>query len=171
MPLTNEQLVELSAGTEQWLRGKIEDAEVDKCVNLIEAMNSAQDGAKLSIDAIPENQSITGITGSVLCVVFYWRIAMYAPDGQEYFGNAGGIGSVGASALQGGSLTGIPDLNTLYANAISFQFNSIAVALNVNFFDGNSNLVGAFIGGGVGVCMGTGGGSGCWSPTNNRPRT
>ena len=164
MTITDEQLKEVSAGSEAWLRGKIDDAEVDKCVNLIQGMNSAKDGAKLTIEAVSENQSVTGVTGSVLCLVFYWRITLDTPDGHTYVGNAGGIGSIGGGAIQGGSLAGVPDLNTLYANAVSFQFNSAAAALNVNFFDASSNLVGTFIGGGIGICLGTGGGSGSWSP-------
>jgi len=154
MNLTNEQLKALAASSDSWLRGKIDDAEVDKCTNLIIGANKP--GA--------DNETVTGMTGSVTCVVFYWRITLDTPDGaHHYTGNAGGLGTVGAGAIVGGALMGVPNMDTLYRSAVSFQFNSAAAALNVNFFDSNSVLVGSFIGGSVGICLGTGGGSGTWS--------
>lgn len=165
MTVTDEQLKEVAAGSEAWLRGKIDDAEVDKCVTAIQGFNGSAGGATLTIEAASENQSITGVTGTTICVIFYWRVTLDTPDGHRYTGNAGGVGSIGGGGIQGGSLSGYPDLNTLYSKAVSFQFNSAAVALNINFFDRNSKLVGAFIGGGLGLCLGTGGGSGSWQPS------
>jgi hypothetical protein len=159
MNFSDAQLKELSDSSEAWLRGKIDDAEVAKTIEAIYSVG----GADQTSLAVVGDQRITGVTGSVLCVIFYWRCTLDTPDGHSYTGNAGGIGSVGGGAIQGGLLVGSPDLNTLYAQATSFQFNSAAAALNINFFNSRSQFVGTFVGGGVGICLGTGGGSGSWS--------
>ena len=148
-------LHELSSGSESWLRGKIDDGEVDKTVGLVKSMGTA--------NAVAADDSTTSVTGTVICAIFYWRITLDTPDGHHFVGNAGGLGSMGGGGLQGGYLKGVPDLPTLYAKAVSFQFNCAAVGLNVNFFDKDSNLVGTYVGGGLGICLGTGGGSGSWS--------
>ncbi|MEG3178502.1 VapA/VapB family virulence-associated protein [Sphingomonas sp. RB3P16] len=165
MTITDEDLKDVAAGSEAWLRGKIDDAEVDKCVAGIIGSNAAGDETTLTIEAVSENQSVTGVTGTTICVIFYWRVTLETPDGHRYTGNAGGVGSIGGGGIQGGKLWGFPDLNTLYSKAVSFQFNSGAVALNINFFDRDSKLVGSFVGGGLGICLGTGGGSGSWQPS------
>jgi hypothetical protein len=46
---------------------------------------------------------------------------------------------------------------------VSFQFNTVPVYTNVNFFDANSNYLGSYHGGGVGIVTGTGGGTGTFS--------
>lgn len=158
MSLSDQQLKELAASSETWLRGKIADAEVDKCVDLVVGANKLATGSS-------DNQ-VDGVTGTVICVIFYWRATLTTPDNHQYVGNAGGIGSIGGGGIQGGVLVGLPDLPTLYSSATSFQFTSAAIGLNINFFDGNSNLVGTFVGGGLGICLGTGGGSGSWSPSS-----
>ena len=165
MSVTNEALKEVAAGSESWLRGKIDDSEVDKCVAAIHNMSDSSSGATLTIEKASVGETIQGVTGTVICVIFYWRVTLDTPDGHHYTGNAGGLGSAGGGGLQGGSLSGFPDLATLYRKAVSFQFNSAAVALNINFFDGDSNLVGVYVGGGLGVCLGTGAGSGSWQPS------
>ena len=137
---------EMAASAEAWLRGKLPNEEVDKAVNALRSQKAAD---KISMG------------GSVICAIFYWRIHLEG-HGHYYNGNAGGIGGFGAASTNGDIYT--DDINRLYAEAYSFQFNSAAVYLNVNFFNRNSQFLGHYHGGGVGTCIGSGGGTGSWGP-------
>jgi hypothetical protein len=156
MPDNAAQLQELADSAEGWMRGKIDDAEVDKVVAAITAHDAA------AAQTAP-SETTDDVTGTVVCAFFYWRITLDAPVFKHYLGNAGGLGNLGGGGLQAGRLTGYPTLEHLYDTATSFQFNSAAVGLNVNFFDKNATLVGVYIGAGLGLCLGTGGGAGSWS--------
>ena len=147
MPIAPDQLTahrnEAAASAEQWLRGKIDDQEVEK-----------------TLKAIRNPAAAYSTGGSVLCAVFYWRIWLTL-RGTNFYGNAGGIGGLGGGSTNGDIYT--DDINKLFRETVSFQFNSAFVYLNVNFFNAHSQLLGNYQGGGVGICGGTGGGSGYWS--------
>ena len=104
--------------------------------------------------------------GSITGFIFYFRITVQVTDtsvpDKQFTGNAGGIGSAGGGALIGGTVY-TSDINGLYANTVSFQYNATPVAVNVNFFDKNSNLLGYFFCAAVSTIASVGGGSGSWS--------
>ena len=92
---------------------------------------------------------------------FYSRIWVEIYDGKKFGGNAGGLGSLGGGALMGDVY--MDDLDKLYKNTVSFEYNATPVYTNVNFFDSDSNLLGHFQAGAVSVCSGIGDGTGSWS--------
>ncbi|MEH1905990.1 MAG: VapA/VapB family virulence-associated protein [Nostoc sp.] len=99
--------------------------------------------------------------GSVTSYAFYLKFEVNIDNGKSFDGKAGGLSSPGVGALFGDIYT--DDLNRLYANTVSFQFNATLVYLNINFFDKHSNFLGHFQSGGISTVLGTGGGSGSWS--------
>jgi hypothetical protein len=101
-------------------------------------------------------------TGTVVGLIFYYRITVDITGTQHQFvGNAGGVGGLGGGGFWGDVYT--DDIERLYRDTVSFQFNATPVYFNVNFFDGSSNLLGNLQAGGLAVLLGTGGGSGGWS--------
>jgi hypothetical protein len=147
---SDRQLKDMADSSEAWLRGKIDDAEVDKTVSLIAASSQLA------------SEGITGVQATVICTFFYWRVTLDTPDRQHHFvGNGGGIGGLGGGMATGALYS--DDFARLYSSSVSFQFNAALPGLNINIFDGNSNFLGSFIGGGLSTCLGTGGGSGSWS--------
>jgi Rhodococcus equi virulence-associated protein len=81
--------------------------------------------------------------------------------GKSFNGNAGGVSSPGGGALFGDVYT--DNIDNLYANTVSFEFQVTPVYLSILFFDGNSNLLGHFQSGAVSIVTGIGGGTGHWS--------
>jgi hypothetical protein len=102
----------------------------------------------------PANGSITGF-------IFYFRIQVNVTGGKSFNGNAGALGTVGGGALFGDVYT--DDINELYNNTVSFQFQSTPVYFSILFFDGNSKLLGHFQSGAVSTIVAVGGGTGNWS--------
>lgn len=102
-----------------------------------------------------------GANGSVASMIFYLKFQVSVKGGKTFNGNAGGISSPGGGALFGDVYT--DDINRLYANTVSFQFNCTPVYTSLLFFDKHSNLLGHFQSGSVSTVLGTGGGSGSWS--------
>lgn len=100
-------------------------------------------------------------TGSVASFVFYLQFMVTVTGGKRFDGKAGGLTTPGGGALFGDVYT--DDVNRLYRDTVSFQFNATPVYTNLNFFDSNSNFLGSFQSGSVSTVLGTGGGSGSWS--------
>ncbi|MDB5033590.1 MAG: virulence-associated family protein [Chlorobi bacterium] len=100
-------------------------------------------------------------TGSVASLIFYLKFQVSVKGGKTFDGNAGGISSPGGGALFGDVYT--DDINRLYNNTVSFEFQGTPVYLSILFFDKNSNLLGHFQAGAVSTVLGVGGGSGKWS--------
>jgi Rhodococcus equi virulence-associated protein len=67
----------------------------------------------------------------------------------------------GTGQFSGDVLT--DNLDALYANTVSFLLQATPVYISLQFFDGNQNLLGHFLGGAVSVAVGVGGGSGSWA--------
>jgi hypothetical protein len=99
--------------------------------------------------------------GSIIGAIFYFRFTVTVDGGKTFTGNAGGLGSLGGGALFGDVYT--DNLANLYANTVSFSFEGTPVYMSLQFFDGNSNLLGHFQCGAVSTAIGVGGGSGGWA--------
>ncbi len=102
-----------------------------------------------------------GANGSVASMIFYLKFQVNIKNGKSFNGNAGGVSSPGGGALFGDVYT--DDINKLYSDTVSFQFNCTPVYTSLLFFDKHSNLLGHFQSGSVSTVLGTGGGSGHWS--------
>ncbi len=100
-------------------------------------------------------------TGSVASLIFYLQFQVNVSGGKSFNGKAGGVSTPGGGALIGTVYT--DDINALYANTVSFEFQGTPVYLSILFFDGNSNLLGHFQAGAISTVTGVGGGSGSWS--------
>lgn len=102
--------------------------------------------------------------GSIIGGIFYTRITCdIVVNGKSYafIGNGGGLFTPGGGALLGDIYT--DDAARLVSSTVSFQVNATPVYVNVNFFDGNSHLLGNLQTGAVSVVTGTGGGKGSWT--------
>ncbi|HWM92905.1 MAG TPA: VapA/VapB family virulence-associated protein [Thermoanaerobaculia bacterium] len=99
--------------------------------------------------------------GSVSSLIFYLQFQVNIKNGKTFDGKAGGVSSPGGGYLKGDVYT--DDLNRLYRDTRSFEFQGTPVYLSILFFDGNSNLLGHFQAGAVSTVIGIGGGSGSWS--------
>lgn len=146
MALSNEHRELAAKNAKEFFNGKIAEPELNACLTTIKSGETK----------VPAH-------GSFICAVFYWRIFLVAGN-KSFTGNAGGIGFVGGGSTNGDIyLANGVTLQELQTKTVSFQFNSAAVYLNVNFFDSNSKFLGSYQGGGIGTCPGTGGGTGKWS--------
>lgn len=99
-------------------------------------------------------------TGSVASLIFYLKFQVNITDGKSFNGNAGGISSAGGGALKGDVYT--DDLDRLYRDTVSFEFQSTPAYLSILFFDGHSKLLGHFQSIALSTVTGVGGGSGSW---------
>jgi len=102
-------------------------------------------------------------SGSVASFMFYlqFQVNIKESGGKSFNGKAGGLSTPGGGALIGDVYT--DDLNRLYQDTVSFQFNASPVYTSLLFFDKPSNLLGHFQSGSVSTVGGIGGGSGKWS--------
>ncbi|MHA7135615.1 VapA/VapB family virulence-associated protein [Oerskovia turbata] len=121
-----------------------------------------QDKIDAAVERLRSGQPSYPANGTAVGMIFYYRLTVDIPaSNKQFVGNAGGIGGLGGGGFWGDVYT--DDLDRLFRTTVSFQFNATPVYLNVNFFDGSSNLLGNFQSGGIAVLVGTGGGSGGWS--------
>lgn len=99
---------------------------------------------------------------SIISAIFYQRITVQVTGdgGKQFVGNAGGIGTPGGGGGDGHIFT--PNLARLYAETERFQYQIAVAGIEVNFFNGRSQLLGVYAGGGLSTCLGTGGGTGHW---------
>ena len=126
------------------VHGKLEQSKVDAAVAALAAATTTY----------PAN-------GSVASLIFYLRFKVDVKGGKSFTGNAGGITTPGGGALFGDVYT--DDINKLYSNTVSFEFQGTPLYLSILFFDESSNLLGHFQSGAVSTVLGIGGGSGTWS--------
>lgn len=101
--------------------------------------------------------------GSVASLIFYlkFQVVVKGTGGKTFDGHAGGVSTPGGGALIGDVYT--DDINRLYRDTVSFEFQATPVYTSLLFFDSNSNLLGHFQAGAVSIVSGIGGGSGKWS--------
>ena len=126
------------------MKGKLADEHIDAAVNTLLATTSRYPA-----------------TGSVASLIFYLKFQVNITGGKSFNGNAGGASTPGGGALFGDVYT--DDLNRLYSDTVSFEFQGTPVYLSILFFDRNSKLLGHFQAGAVSTVTGIGGGSGKWS--------
>ncbi|KAA9333501.1 VapA/VapB family virulence-associated protein [Hymenobacter busanensis] len=98
--------------------------------------------------------------GNVVSLAFYMQFQVYIDGGKTFNGKGGALSSPGAGALYGAVYTS--DLDRLYRDTTSIQFNVAEEYTNINFFDRFSNLLGSFHSGSVSTVNGIGGGTGSW---------
>jgi hypothetical protein len=120
-----------------------------------------QDKIDAATAALKATTTKYAATGSVASLIFYLKFQVNITGGKTFDGNAGGASSPGGGALFGDVYT--DDLNRLYRDTVSFEFNATPVYLSILFFDGNSNLLGHFQSGAISTVLGIGGGKGEWS--------
>jgi hypothetical protein len=97
---------------------------------------------------------------TIICLVFYERVAVAITGGKSFGGNAGGFCVIPGGT--GGGNVYTDDINKLYNNTASFSLVLAAVYCNVIFYDSNSNVLGHAECGGA-YTPGGGGGTGSWS--------
>ena len=119
-----------------------------------------EDIAEIS-QALVETTNRYPAKGNVVSMIFYQELHVYVDNGKTFDGKAGGMTSPGAGALFGDVYT--DDIDRLYSDTVSFEYQSTPVYFSVLFFDGNSKLLGHFQSGAVSVVTGIGGGAGSWS--------
>jgi virulence-associated protein len=124
--------------------GKLEQDKVDKAVSALSAATTSYSAS-----------------GSVASFIFYLQFQVNVSGGKSFNGKAGGLTTPGGGALIGDVYT--DDINALYANTVSFEFQATPVYVSLLFFDSSSNLLGHFQAGAVSTVAGVGGGSGGWS--------
>lgn len=125
--------------------GKLEQHKIDAAV---EALRAAGTGYAAN--------------GSVASAIFYLKFQVTVNNGGKTFnGHAGGIAIPGGGALFGTVYT--DDINRLYSDTVSFEFQATSVYTSLLFFDSHSNLLGHYQAGAVSTVNGVGGGSGKWS--------
>ena len=128
------------------------------------SMEGKLEGAKIesAVKALAATTSKFPANGSVASFIFYleFQVKITSPGGKTFNGKAGGLTSPGGGALFGDVYT--DDINRMYENTKSFQFNCTPVYTSLLFFDGQSNLLGHFQSGSVSTVLGVGGGTGSW---------
>jgi hypothetical protein len=128
------------------MQGKMEPEQIQAAV---EKLKSSANTASYSAN------------GSVASLIFYLKFQVTVKGGKTFNGNAGGISTPGGGALMGDVYT--DDINRLYSDTCSFEFQATPVYTSLLFFDSHSNLLGHFQAGAVSIVTGVGGGSGSWS--------
>ena len=112
-------------------------------------------------NSILSTQTAYPAKGTILGAIFYTRITVNVDGGKGCVCNGGGLSGIGGGALIGDIYT--DDINRLYRDTVSFEFNAAFAYTSVLFFDKNSNLLGSFQSGSVSTIAGVGGGSCSWS--------
>ncbi|WGD37439.1 VapA/VapB family virulence-associated protein [Lysinibacter sp. HNR] len=105
------------------------------------------------------------VSGTVIGALFYSRLHIDMKGGgssKHLDGDAGGLFTPGAGVLVNAGLH-TDDLARLFSDTVSFQINSTPLGLEINFFDGNSHLLGYILAGAISTVLGTGGGTASWS--------
>ncbi|KAI5058775.1 hypothetical protein GOP47_0026945, partial [Adiantum capillus-veneris] len=122
-----------------------------------------EDTLKASVLSMQRASSIHLVSGGIVSAIFYVRLdlSVRGSASKKFEGRAGGVFTPGEATIIGTLFTDNVDM--LYANTASFQFNSNPVYLTINFFDGSSNLLGYVHAGSISIVTGIGGGSGQWS--------
>jgi len=111
--------------------------------------------------ALQATTSSYAANGSVASLIFYLQFQVNVDGGMTFDGKAGGVSTPGGGAMFGTVYT--DDINRLYNDTASFEFQATPVYTSLLFFDSSSNLRGHFQAGAVSIVSGVGGGSGSWS--------
>ncbi|AMD01606.1 VapA/VapB family virulence-associated protein [Halomonas chromatireducens] len=98
--------------------------------------------------------------GSLASLIFYLKFQLNITDGKSFDGHAGSASSPGGGTFFGHVYT--DDLERLYRDTVSFEFQATPVYLSILYFDSHSKLLGHFQTGAVSIVTGVGGGKGKW---------
>jgi hypothetical protein len=140
----------------------ISRAEIAK--DFSQAMDGKLDATAIAAasDALAAADVAYAANGSVASFIFYLQFQVQMKyDYATFDGKGGGVSSPGGGALFGDVYTG--NIQALYLDTVSFQFNATPVYLNILFFNSRSQLLGHFESGAISTVAGTGGGAGKWS--------
>ncbi|BCN46634.1 virulence-associated protein VapN [Prescottella equi] len=116
---------------------------------------------KVRSQAAANQEQRYDVKGNVISAIFYQQFRVEGPQGKVFDGQAGGVTIPGGGAFWGSLFTG--DLNRLYSDTASFEYNALGPYLNINFFDKNGVLLGHIQAGAVSSVVGVGGGTGSWA--------
>ncbi len=105
-------------------------------------------------------ESNFAVRGVVVSALFYQHLEITVSGGETFDGDGGGLSVPGGGALWGTLFT--RDLQRLYDETVSFEFNAAGLFVNVNFFDKDGILLGHVESGAVSTAVGIGGGTGRW---------
>ncbi|WP_406276070.1 VapA/VapB family virulence-associated protein [Streptomyces sp. NBC_00191] len=132
------------------MHGAMDQRKIDATV---EALLSFQTGyaATLTVWGAPWTKFQVAITGGKTF------------NGHTWTGNGNRIARPGDDPQSAPGTVCTDDINALYSNTTSCQYNATPAYVNINFFDDDSNLLGQFVSGSVSTLFGVGGGSGSWS--------
>lgn len=126
------------------------------------AMHGKMEPEKLNaaLGALAATTARYPATGNVASLIFYLQFQCSIKGGKTFDGKAGGVAFPGGGALFGDVYT--DDLERLYRDTVSFEFQATPVYTSLLFFDGHSRLLGHFQAGAVSIVTGIGGGTGSW---------
>ncbi len=125
--------------------------------------SSAETNGQLSFatEATAEQGYTYSVHGLVTSLAVYQHFSLTVEDdGKTFTGDSGGISVPGVAVLKGTLFT--EDLQRLYKDTVSFQYNAVGPYMNINFFDSHSTLLGHVQSGSIGTLTGIGGGTGGW---------
>nr|AFI49563.1 virulence associated protein E [Prescottella equi] len=106
------------------------------------------------------------VHGFASSFIFYQTVSIIIDDdgrggpGKTFEGEAGGITTPGAAGYAGVLFTS--DLERLYRETVSFEYNAVGPYLNINLFAGDGGLLGHVQSGAISSLVGIGGGTGAW---------
>lgn len=129
------------------MHGKMDKKMIDAVVTKLSATTAATTAAHFT-------------TGSVHSFIFYLCFEVQIQKGKSFNGNAGGLAFPGEGMLMGNVYT--DDLDKLYRETVSFEFQATPVYTSLLFFNDKSILLGHFQAGSVSLVTGVGGGTGSW---------
>jgi hypothetical protein len=119
-----------------------------------------QDKLDATLAALKAPATTYPCIATIICLIFYMRVAIAITGGKSFSGNAGGICLPPGGT--GGGQVYTNDINKLYKDTVSFALVTAAAYLHVTFYDKDSNILGTAECGGA-YTAGATGGTGSWS--------
>ncbi|WP_238774471.1 virulence-associated protein VapB [Prescottella equi] len=123
-------------------------------------LQKAETNGPVGLAGTAEQEQQYDVHGNVISAAVYQKFHVYGPEDMVFDGDAGGLTIPGAGAFWGTLFTS--DLQRLYKDTVSFQYNALGTYLNINFFDSSGGFLGHIQAGAVSAVVGVGGGSGSW---------
>ncbi|BDC75044.1 virulence-associated protein VapL (plasmid) [Prescottella equi] len=121
----------------------------------------AKSGSSIPAKVAAEQANSYSVHGLVTSLAVYQHFSLTVEGGGKTFtGDSGGISIPGVAVLEGTLFT--EDLQHLYSDTVSFEYNAVGPYLNINFFDSHGTLLGHVQSGSIGTVSGIGGGTGGW---------
>nr|AKG90540.1 virulence-associated protein VapR [Prescottella equi] len=143
--------------------GVVNAAVLDSGVDIMLSKNPALRAPELKNSDSEQQYPVHGFAASF---IFYQTVSILIDDdgrgraGRTFEGEAGGITTPGAAGFVGVLFTS--DLERLYRETVSFEYNAVGPYLNINLFAGDGSLLGHVQSGAISILVGIGGGNGTW---------